>query len=268
MVIRYRKLWPNHPFHFYVPYQLDDPVLDAGLGTNVTGVKCSQSIVPTVLSLLDFFEDHEWIYWCIDDKYPLDLDITQHDKVANLVSSNCLADIDGLCLSRVRRLFDGKALARKWLGIRNVKYLAGAGFLFKRIDYSQIWLHQYLRAGVLRKLFQAFPSSIDQAKELDFYKDNMYLAGDVSLYVTTRSFILFGESSSRGVPTLNCLKSMLVEDLVSSDQVKGGAPKNLIAPPKATWKLICLDYLSCLVSIPSLLISLMSVFLCKRQSRF
>src|SRR5437764_10740930 len=66
MMLQYEKLWPDHPFNFRIPFQ------ELG-GTNtkrIEYVKTPPEIRATVLELLRNLPDEEWIYWCVDDKYP------------------------------------------------------------------------------------------------------------------------------------------------------------------------------------------------------
>ncbi len=79
LIFKYDHLWPDHPFVFHIPYQ------ELG-GTDTQRVKYFTSpsdIKGTVLHLLAEIDDEEWIYWCVDDKYPIELPT---DKVASLIS--------------------------------------------------------------------------------------------------------------------------------------------------------------------------------------
>jgi len=67
MIFQYDRLWPDHPFVFHVPYQ------ELG-GVDTEQVKyfpTPSDIKGTVLRLLTQIDEEEWIYWCVDDKYPL-----------------------------------------------------------------------------------------------------------------------------------------------------------------------------------------------------
>ncbi len=69
MILQYERSWPDHPFIFQIPYQ------DArGTDTTKTNYhKTPEDIKGTVLHLLADVDDEEWIYWCVDDKYPVRL---------------------------------------------------------------------------------------------------------------------------------------------------------------------------------------------------
>ena len=96
LIFKYDRLWPDHPFVFHIPYQ------ELG-GTDTQRVKYFTSpsdIKGTVLHLLAEIDDEEWIYWCVDDKYPIQLPT---DKVASLISHAMRSPgIDGLLFCRCR----------------------------------------------------------------------------------------------------------------------------------------------------------------------
>ena len=69
LILKYERLWPDHPFVFHVPYQ-------ELRGTDTDRIKyhaAPEDIKGTILHLLADIDDEEWIYWCVDDKYPIQL---------------------------------------------------------------------------------------------------------------------------------------------------------------------------------------------------
>ena len=96
LIFKYDQLWPDHPFVFHIPYQ------ELG-GTDTQRVKYFTSpsdIKGTVLHLLAEIDDEEWIYWCVDDKYPIELPT---DKVASLISHAMRSpEVDGFLFCRCR----------------------------------------------------------------------------------------------------------------------------------------------------------------------
>src|SRR5437667_5709302 len=79
MILQYERLWPDHPFVFHIPYQ------------NIAGVETErakyfrtpEALKATVLQLLAGLDDEEWIYWCVDDKYPIAFDTK---KITQLIA--------------------------------------------------------------------------------------------------------------------------------------------------------------------------------------
>jgi hypothetical protein len=199
MIFQYDRLWPGHPFVFHVPYQ------ELG-GTDTDRIKyltAPSDIKGTVLHLLTEIGDEEWIYWCIDDKYPIQL-VT--DKIASLISHATRSpEVDGLLFCRCRATLNNPRLT---LFPRKVKNPFGDVY-FERKAWFQIWIHQILRAKVLRYLFTHLADHIPSAKAMDELKNDVPKLPEHRLFVTKENFAVFGESTSRGVTTQNCYESMV-----------------------------------------------------------
>src|SRR5436305_627083 len=98
MMLKYGELWPDHPFVFRIPYQ--------ELGGNAIDrcefVKTPSAIRATALELIAGLEDDEWVYWCVDDKYPIELALP---KIREFVAAiQDLADASGLLFCRSKAL--------------------------------------------------------------------------------------------------------------------------------------------------------------------
>jgi len=199
MMFQYDRLWPHHPFIFHVPYQ------ELG-GVDTERVKylaAPSDLKRTVLHLLTEIDDEEWIYWCVDDKYPIQL-IT--DRVGTLISHAVRSpEVDGLLFCRCRATLNNPKLT---LYPRKVKNLFGDVYLERKAWY-QIWIHQILRAEVLRYLFTHLPDHIPSAKAMDELKNNVPKLPEHRLFVTKENFAVFGESTRQGVITQNCYESMV-----------------------------------------------------------
>ncbi|MEB3166758.1 MAG: hypothetical protein VKO65_08825 [Cyanobacteriota bacterium] len=223
MIRLYERLWPDHPFQFHIPFQgVDRLPGGAALGARIQMRATPGAIRQTVLTLLDQFDDDQWIYWCVDDKYPLSLDTAYLRALSRAVLTRSLPGIDGICFCRARKLRDGRALMTGRSGLWKVAFCPSVGFLFRRSDYSQIWLHQFVRVRVLRSLFASCPDAVNSAKELDGLKDRIPLPDSHRIFVTRGHHASFGESSSRGVVTANCAASMLREGIEPPGS--GGVP--------------------------------------------
>jgi hypothetical protein len=199
MIFQYDRLWPDHPFVFHVPYQ------ELG-GVDTERVKyltAPSEIKGSVLHLLTEIDDEEWIYWCVDDKYPIQL-IT--GKIASLIfHAMRSAEVDGLLFCRCRTTLNNPKLT---LYPRKVKNPFGDVY-FERKAWFQIWIHQILRAKVLRYLFTHLPDHIPSAKAMDELKNDVPKLPEHRLFVTKENFAVFGESTRRGVITQNCYESMV-----------------------------------------------------------
>ncbi len=196
MIKRYEVVWPTHPFTFEVPYQR----CPLG-GARVVSRPTPEPIRATVLELLDGFDDERWVYWCIDDRYPIELVQPVVARLAEAVLTDGLPGMDGILFCRARKMLRASHLSPER------RDGPGGVSLLRRIDYSQIWLHQFLRVKVLRHLFLEFPESVPEARILDPVKDQLPLPADHRLYVVETNLAVFGESTTRGRVTRNCASS-------------------------------------------------------------
>ena len=101
MIYRYDELWPDHPFVFRIPYQ----ELGGRSTASTEYVRTPPEIRETALQLIADLDDEEWIYWCVDDKYPIQF---VFPKINQLMTDAVRSpDISGFLFCR------GKALLRK-----------------------------------------------------------------------------------------------------------------------------------------------------------
>lgn len=199
MILQYQRLWPDHPFVFHIPYQ----ELRGDDTEQARYFKTSAAIRATILQLLDGLDDEEWVYWCVDDKYPIAL-VTK--KIVELIAdARRSPDVSGLMFCRCRVTLDSPK--RALLPGKKVNVL-GDVYLERKAWY-QIWIHQLLRVKVLRHLFANMPDDIPSAKAMDKLKDGVPKFPEHHLYVTKENFAVFGESTNRGAITQNCYESAL-----------------------------------------------------------
>ena len=202
MILQYERLWPDHPFVFRIPFQnLRGPDSERIEYVKAPGGTASD-IAPSVLRLLDDVDDEEMIYWCADDKYPIQL-VT--DKIAALMLYvRQSSEISGLMFCRCRVTLERPDLAlypREWP-------TPSGDILLERRAWYQIWIHQFLRAKVLRYFFLNMPDSVPSAKAMDTLKNDIIKLSDHRLFVTKENFAVFGESTQNGRITRNCYDSL------------------------------------------------------------
>jgi hypothetical protein len=202
MLFKYEQLWPGHPFHFRVPYQEFAPTLATG---KVEYKKSEIGIKATVLTLLDDLDDEEWVYWCIDDKYPIAVDVPRVEEMYRWLARQ--TEISGILFCRCRSMWDSRCLTGRAI-VDDVKetYL-------ERKGYEQIWIHQFLRVKVLRHLFGSFPDVIPSAKSMDELKRQVTKPLTHRIFVSQENNAVFGESAARGIVTRNCHASMVANGL-------------------------------------------------------
>ena len=217
MILCYEKLWPNHPYIFQVPYQELPPTIQT---SRVQYHQTPSDIKGTVLTLLENLDDEEMIYWCIDDKYPIKLDTRKIEKIHSWVT-NEKEDISGLLVCRCRGM-----LSRKNLTGKKLKDDQGDVYLARK-NYEQIWIHQYLKVKVIRHLFNSFPDEIPEAQMMDPFKSEVKKPKSHKLYVASDSLAIFGESTSLGVITKNCFKSLKANNLPIPSWVSRTTPQEV-----------------------------------------
>jgi hypothetical protein len=203
LMLQYERLWPDHPFRFRIPYQrLRDPDSE-----RAEYIESPPEIPATVLRLIEDIEDEDWVYWCSDDKYPIRLLVEKVKELLDYILNQ--SEIGGLLFCRTRVSLD-----RPELALLPCQRVTPAGdILLERKAWYQIWIHQFLRAKVLRFLFSSLPAQVPSAKALDSLKNRIEKPEDYHLFVTEQNFAVFGESTKRGTITRNCLESIARTDI-------------------------------------------------------
>ena len=198
MILQYERLWPEHPFIFHIPFQ----TFPGAETERAKYFKTPEPLKATVLQLLAGLDDEEWIYWCVDDKYPIQL-VTK--KITELIADAMQSpDMSGLLFCRCRVTLDSPKTA-----LFPKKYRNSFGDVyFERRAWYQIWIHQLLRVKVLRHLFTHLPDDMASAKLMDKFKNEVPKLPEHRLFVTKENFAIFGESTNRGAITQNCYDSI------------------------------------------------------------
>lgn len=197
MIACYEALWSDHPFIFRVPWQHQQPVSTWG---PIEPIRTGERLRETVLELIQDISDDTFVYWCIDDKFPIWLDTAAIHEALDFLRSDGALGIDNLLLCRAGNHWKKKNLLNSRITLPNK---SGA---IARANYKHIWLHQFTRAKVIRHLFSNFPEAIPTAKDMDALKNQISKPSEHHLYVTEHSHCLFQESTSRGKITQDCLE--------------------------------------------------------------
>ena len=72
LVETYNRLWPDHRFQFRIPFTNRDP-RSIFRAQNVEFISTPPDIRSTVESLLCNLPEDEFVFWCIDDRYPIEI---------------------------------------------------------------------------------------------------------------------------------------------------------------------------------------------------
>ena len=201
MIECYQRLWPDNPFTFHIPYQ-NSYNWFGKYGNKVKCIRTDVQFKTTVLSLLDGLNDEEWVYWCPDDRYPIWLDVAAHCQIYEWILS-LSRSVSGVLLLCPPKLKNPNNVDKKDI-IRDFQKRV----YVRRKNYRQIFLHQFIRVKVLRTLFGSFPDVLNQAKEMDYRKNELSIPPKQRLYVGTKAVSSFGESTARGKLTLNMVDEL------------------------------------------------------------
>ena len=218
MIMCYEEMWPNNPFTFRIPYQSDEVKEDyvQKFGKKVELIKSPSGIVDTMFALSDDLDENEWVYWCMDDRYPIQIDIKEVEKCKDFILSDESTSISGLMFCNNPRIWLPENCywnKYKICTSENQKY-------YRRKNYTMIWNHQFLRVKVVRTFFNLFPRVMKQAKEMDYIKDKALLPESHKLYMLDHNIAVYGESTNRGVMLKNCVESFHKKGLIIPEEFK------------------------------------------------
>lgn len=203
MIHAYEVMWPGNSFNYLIPYQTYSEDLAHTLGKKATFIKAPEDIRGTVLALLHGIEDDEWVFWCMDDRYPIELDTGKATDVYQFVQGITDPSIVSISYSRIRVALD------PWREDRSCRLKSASGLLFyQKTKWTTPWLHHFVRAKWLRNLFASFPDRDFRAKEMDEFYSEEPLNAEESAYCLDHNIVVYGESTHRGLITKNCLESM------------------------------------------------------------
>lgn len=143
----YMEKWIDCPLTFRIPWNKEVPTYFKNK-PNVELVQCDSSMRPTMLALLDGIGDEEWVYWCIDDRYPKEVINPSrlsalHDYVYNPDLSH---DFDAVKLFKWRE--------REVIKDAKECVLLGGSYEIQTIGHEWgYYHHQFCRSKYLKNIF-------------------------------------------------------------------------------------------------------------------
>jgi hypothetical protein len=194
----YAHLWPGHPFVFRIPFA---HATRAGAfaylaaQANCEMIESPPSITGSMAVLLDGIDDSEWVFWCIDDRFPIRIDGA---AVARLVAE--LNDVsDQVEEVKLLRWKEPLLVGRTMIGGRRFRRQAPGS------RARGFWHHHFVRAGVLRAAFLG----TDVAEDCRIYaitdriKQQEALLFHGTAVVPARPYLSLGEPLVEGLLTRN-----------------------------------------------------------------
>jgi hypothetical protein len=227
MIDTYEEVWPDHPFLFRLPDGTATREVAARRPNVVELVATAEGEArgrfrAAVLGLLADLDDEAWVYWCIDDKYPIWVDLPVVRCIAGALEAEPIS-VAGLSFAR----------RSSWKYGDSGRHRLGDLTFHRRTDYKRIWLHKFLRAKVLRRLFEGFPEVISSAKEMDVLHSQCVLPSDHARYEIDLNAAVFGESTHRGLITANCAESLRRHRGIPEGFAV--SPRRLVIGRRPTW---------------------------------
>lgn len=199
LVIRsYSKLWKSHPFIFRVPYNEVFPD-SLSARSDVELIHTAKDIRSTMSNLLLGIDDDEFVFWTIDDRYPVQIrDFCGLERIVAFISENP-ASVDEIKLTNHGREICG----------REVQATFGSTQFRLQIEGKPLgfYMHHFVRAKVLRKHFLGF----ELPDRYTIYQVTEKLAQEKvteTILMPERSLIHFGEPCRRGKMTINALQDL------------------------------------------------------------
>ena len=98
LVETYNQLWPDCRFQFRIPFTDRDPraIFRA---QNVEFISTPPDIRSTVKSLVCDLPEHEFVFWCIDDRYPIEIFEPAVLRAVRDFASDAGGDVDSIKLT-------------------------------------------------------------------------------------------------------------------------------------------------------------------------
>lgn len=194
----YARLWPGHPFTFRVPFaSATGSAAFAHLSAqgNCEMMQSPVSIKDSMAVLLDGIASSEWVFWCIDDRFPVRVEAAAATRLAE--------DLGTLPrhVEEVKLLHWKEPLLAGRIAIGGRRFRCQAPGTRAR----GFWHHHFVRAAVLRAAFLGE----DVARDCRIYaiteriKDREGLLFDGAAVVPTRPFLSLGEPLVEGLLTRN-----------------------------------------------------------------
>ena len=241
LVETYNQLWPDCRFQFRIPFTDRDPraIFRA---QNVEFISTPPDIRSTVKSLLCDLPEHEFVFWCIDDRYPIEIFEPAVLRAVRDFASDAGGDVDSIKLTDLTvEGIEGKLhtrfprrLTRRWRpqlfrrpytqrvendktwrqreegGAREPSFrLAGQGF-FRQLGHPRngFYMPQFTTPAFLKRFFltPALPLKYGIREFHDFLLSTNL---EHKSYFPNKFLLSVGESTFRGRLSMVCYEQML-----------------------------------------------------------
>lgn len=231
VVKSYLRLWNGCPFQFLVPRNDDrSPHFEFLIAQkNVTIVPTPISIRSTMSALLERADDEEWIYWCIDDRYPIEIDQRRIEMVFDFIASGAAGHLNAIKLIHWKETAnpEGKDIE---IGDRQFRF---------QVPYSAwgFWHHHFLRAKVLKEIFVASEKNAiaDTPWALNeyFHKLPFIEVFKSIVFPVGEPIVQYGETLVQGLLLANACEALVRHDCPVPDYTKD--PRSVLFQTESSW---------------------------------
>jgi hypothetical protein len=209
LLFKMEELWPNSGMIYRIPYNTVKPtyLVMKYKRLELDFIQTPSTIKETVLSLIADLHDNDWLYWCIDDKFPFDINNRKAQQTLNWVRQEQDESICGVSFAKVRVL--EKLKKSSSLDKDSILHIEGNIKLIRRASFANVfWMPQFFRTKIISKVFNSFPDNDFEAKRMDAYLKEVKMDSSFMFYVTEKNYVVLGESASRGIGTQSLKRSM------------------------------------------------------------
>lgn len=202
VVESYNYLWPGCPLTFRIPYTARNPasIFKAG---NIEPIPTPRHIRAAMEGLLRDLPDEEFVFWCIDDRYPIAIyDLATIVAVQQYVEETT-CDFDAI---RITAPFN-QDRHHYTFASDDEQIINGVKFRRQCVNNFGFYMPQFVRAGVLRWYF-LHPSLSEHYSIRKFHRLPRETPISYRVYIAERFLIKLGEATIRGEITQGCAAQM------------------------------------------------------------
>ena len=205
MVLSYEKIWPTNKLIYRIPWNNTYPKdIIESFKNKIEAVKVPLEFKKTIEGLLKGLDDDEWIFWCSDDTYLIEINESEANETLEFVKSIKDKEICGVTFGYIRDVPNNIDKTDK-LPFNNLSFI-------KRTQLTNQWAHQFWRVKILKNMFKNLDEAPKyKAKQMDYMmgRNNPFwkYVNSKKLYTLDHNAAIWGESTHRGNLTKNCVKS-------------------------------------------------------------
>ncbi len=201
---KYMALWPKCPFEFLIPVNNSAKYESFSFFSkckNVTLVDSPSDIRSTMNALLSDISDDEWVFWCIDDRFPIKiLDLPLLGAMVEMIESGNLDSLNGIKLFRWR-----EDILEKTITINDMSF----SFQQPHTLFG-FWLHSFVKSKVLKQIF--LTDELKQNYKISDITSFFHPKSKIDVFENTivpqNDILLMGEPCIEGELTVNGYKEL------------------------------------------------------------